>query len=280
VFASRTFVGSQGHLLGTASVPGFVTIRSSALEVFWMLSLPLALAAVVGVIYLGLQRTGADKLVLTWLALFAVLFVVYHYHSYYYLPLVPFAAIAAARSIGALVPHTGPLTLATAAVAVVVLLPFGAGMLAAKKYSGVATDQFASIIAENGVAPRSAILGIDVDYYGKVGPAIEYYARRAGVSDVVVMPQPPGSTLDPSKTLFVASSVVTSPPAGIALVGTPTLRLVSPVAFGYLFGQLPGDVSYFDNGPVSVRRLGPWWWFGFKDLLVKDSGLGVYEVVR
>ena len=100
------------------------------------------------------KRTDADKFVVAMLGVHLAVFVFYNFHSYYYLPLIPFAALAAARGLWTFgVKSTARVAVAAGLIALL-CLPYSGLVLSAKKLSVLRLDEAARMLAKAGYDPK------------------------------------------------------------------------------------------------------------------------------
>ena len=174
LLASSTFRTAQSQLLGVGGWRGLAYLWHYVLgEMGWMFSPVLAVVVVASLVYMAAKRQVADKFVISMVSTLFAVFIFYNYHSYYFLPLAPFGAIAAARGTDAAArrlsrvgaPRTERRVAAASATLagalVLVLLGFSAMTLSAKKFVGVPTDSYVPFLAEMGYDPSRLVLGLD-----------------------------------------------------------------------------------------------------------------------
>ncbi len=236
--------------------------RNVYLEMFWMLS-----PVLVGLLLLGLyfalkSRKSADKLLLSLLGVHALFFTFYHFHTYYYVPLVPFAALLAGRGLsGAGLRSPRRLT----SVLVVTVLLLGAGSvytLAGKKYSMYPLDFPYDVAFRAGLDPSETVVEVQERFWGSFGPAIAAEAVLQGMPPAVVESQE--STKAPAKgRLLVAEAGRTGP--GISTISEMKGVGRAPVLFGYaVVHDSLSDIHRFVWSPPQFIRVGGltrfgWW---------------------
>ena len=289
--ASSEFRGAQSYLAGTGGWKGLEFIWNMVFgQIAWMFSPVLIVVIVASLTYMAVKRQVADKFVISMFCTLLVVFLFYNYHVYYYLPLVPFGAIASARGTAAAArwltrgetpdaSRTFATTLMTATtVLAVVLLGFALMTLSAKKYIGVPTDAHIPLLAAMGYDPAKLVLGVDDTVNGWEGPAIIYHAQQAGVQ-VVTFPLRAGATIPADSRLVVLTAYAQHPGSGARFIGYPIARVVAPVVFGQAVLHLTGARSYFHLDKPTLLRVGPWWRFGFEEIPgVQDETYGLYEI--
>jgi 4-amino-4-deoxy-L-arabinose transferase-like glycosyltransferase len=100
VAAGGHFISTQSGLAGLASKSGIsVGFLTSTLggELVWMLSAPLAVLGITGLLRAAARRDPGDKLLLAGAGVMTAFFIAFHAHSYYLYPALGFFALAAAR---------------------------------------------------------------------------------------------------------------------------------------------------------------------------------------
>lgn len=98
--AGGRFIGTQSGLAGLASKSGIsVGFLTSTLggELVWMLSAPLAVLGITGLVRAAVRRDPGDKLLLAGAGVMTAFFIAFHAHSYYLYPALGFFALAGAR---------------------------------------------------------------------------------------------------------------------------------------------------------------------------------------
>ena len=171
-------VASRGHRpVGQDSNSVWNTLLG---QTFWMLSPPLAVIVAGSLVYMCTQRQSADTLILTFVGVHLGVFLFYQYHVYYFLPLAPFAAIAAGRGLYAMGARTAWRIVAATTAVALVTIPFSVIMLAGNKYSGVPSDQFAPFLAQKGYTLSKVVLGIDEGRVRELGTAHQAGGRARG----------------------------------------------------------------------------------------------------
>lgn len=100
--APGRFLSTQSGLAALASKSGTsVEFLTSTLggELVWMLSAPLAVLGLTGLVRAAVRRDPEDKLVLTGAAVMTAFFIAFHAHSYYLCPALGSVALAGARLV-------------------------------------------------------------------------------------------------------------------------------------------------------------------------------------
>lgn len=100
--AGGRFVGTQSGLAGLAAKSGisakFLTSTLGG-ELVWMLSAPLAVLGLTGLVRAAVRRDPGDKLLLAGAGVMTAFFIAFHAHSYYLYPALGFFALAATRML-------------------------------------------------------------------------------------------------------------------------------------------------------------------------------------
>jgi len=287
--ASSEFRGAQSTLAGVGAWRGLRYFWHYVVgQIVWMFSPVLIVVVIASLVLLARRREDSDKFILAVLGVLLGVFVFYNYHSYYFLPLVPFSALAAARGIDAAARRlsrgsTGKwgrqdlVMSALTSLLVVILLAFSAATLCAKKLEAAPTDQYVPLLAAKGYDPHALLLGIGNQRYGLEGPAIRFYAEQAGAR-VVVYPSAESSAPPAGFRLVVLASQSEGRPNGGQFVGYPAVKVVAPVVFGRALVFSGRRTSFFDLERPSIRVVGAWWRFGFQSFKAEDPEYGLFLV--
>ncbi len=259
--AARTagFSQAQGALLertgGWHSIADLLTRVLG--EQFWMLSPVMAVLAVAGLVVMGTKRTESDKLVLVLAGLHLLVFAFNNKHSYYFLPLLPWASVAAARAVTSLRWGRRIRAAVVVGLAVLLILPFSVTALAAKKWSMLRIDRVPRVLSDAGYRGASTQVLGDEAITSSIGPALDYYLQQAGYSAPV--PATAQRTGGGRSVLLSGDGI---PQRGASDIGAVPLEIVSPVVFGVAIREFPGAVSYYTPTWPQLERVGPWWRFG------------------
>lgn len=247
-------------------------------EIVWMLG-PLTAIAAVAYLMFGLRRRSAgDKLVLSYVAVVLALFALFHFHSYYMLPLTPFAAMGIGsvvdrifelrRSIGY---AFGTALVATASLCMLLTMT---GQKWGRWSPAYLEDAFEKTGTPSTLFVTDAIRG-------HLGPPIEYYVTDAELRYLpagVYRPRDLGITYDDTALLM---SFELGNPQGERLSADEDLLedRIRPVFFGYALGQVPPSQHLFANGDWEAERVGPWWRIGW-DISRQHSTMALYDPDR
>jgi hypothetical protein len=199
---------------------------------------------------------------------------VFHFHSYYFLPLVPAAALLASRGLQGLGLRRWRLV-AVAALLVPGLVMSSLYLLASAKHTGTRNGGIAAVLRSQGVDPARTTLAVDGDYWNHFGPGLEHSARASGISDVVGAASAAGTPAEGTELVYVT-------PAGRAPAGTTALsylpmRVTAPVLFGIAArSSSTSNQGFFTPSPPRFQRVGPWWRFGWEDREGWNGDMALY----
>lgn len=286
VIDGSAYLTGQAALSGNAaSVDSWLTFRYKVLnELLWMLSPVLAALAVAALIYLIRKRSAGDRLVLLSVGAYVGFYLVYNFHSYYLIPLAPFAALAVARAAFALARRV-PVAVWAVTVVLPYLLVATMVMFAGQKYGLWSPSQ---VLATLPVPPSQATVYDTFELAGSYQPAIEYALAPAKVIEL-----PDGFDLERDMPLAKTGEtyLITSFEPRSQDGDTPeyiaayTEEQTSAFFFGLEFTQVPNNRHFFGNGVWRVRWVGAPY-FGYvsetRQLNPGDAFLRLYDakVVR
>lgn len=257
---SAGLVGKQGAIVTVAGsafkdvrfftvmMPGDLVCMSSALGIA---------LAVVGIVLAARKRTPADLLVLSGVIVNLALYVAFHFHSYYLLPIAPFLAMAAGRLLDSLRARSKALVTGIV-VALVLALGLSATMtLAAKKWGHWTPARVADDVRALDADPAHTTVHVDGgvlsnDFAGG-------FARYSTEVTTVPEPLPQGTTLREGDrhVLFTACSLDARP------VAVAVLQQHRPVVLGYaLYSNVGSELHTFMTQRWKAERVGPVWRFG------------------
>ena len=262
VLAAPWFVlrllGPSAHYLSTQSgiadaAAAFTNGLMTAMvtEPFWLISAPTLVAVVLGVFAMVRARGSGDLLVAVELLSVLAFLVVFHFHTYYWLPATPFVAIIAARSFTRVpssssmrVVQATALSLLLAATCLCAVLT-----LSGQKWGAWSPQQLVPLVARTGggVAVTIAPQLWDNTY----GPAAEIYLPKGTALR--------GDTTPAAGTRTLISLQAPEPGQPRSFITQTSVR---PVLFGVELHQVPPKTHFFRNGPWIAERVGPWWQFG------------------
>ena len=252
--AQTAIIAAAGSRNGLAQLPRMVFG-----EEVWIFTPLLAAAVLVGIVVCIRKRTPADLFVISYLGVHAATYLVFNYHSYYFLPLVPIGAIAAARGVWGLGARTAVSLAVACALAAALLVPTSLYMLADKKWTIQDHRQIVSAIRDAGLNPADTTVLVDPFEWGSFGPGIEYTLRQGGVHDVV---DTSVATTPTTTSVVLLAPARTSAPNLRVLSGL-TLDVRAPILFGWVLRPPPP----FDHGAFrlpwpQIERVAPFWRFG------------------
>jgi hypothetical protein len=239
-------------------------IKGFPLELAWMVFPVAALVIIVGIVLQMKERTEGDKLTLSFLALFLLYYVQYHFHSYYLLPMAPFLAIAFSRACTGVFPERWrSITLrAVATTMVIVSMLFGTVVMMAGhkwgRWSPLTVGNQSGIIKG---APR---LFVDP-------PVTQFLGPFVGLIDPSLKPKSLDMNLflqmshDDVNSLILTSGPDKDYPFQIPAVHVYRDTRYRPVLFGYAIGQwhdVPQNTYMFANAAWTAEKVGRLWRFG------------------
>lgn len=278
--AKAGYSNSQSALAETGSWKGFEFLWKNVIsEQFWMLAPILAVAALVGIGVLATKRSSADKLVLSFLAVYSVFFLFFNYHSYYLVAVLPFAALAGARAIWTLFAKTGRRVAVAVALALVVTLPFTLLVLSSKKWTMLRLDGAPAILERAGYQPDATALGESSVIDGRHGPAVGYYFERAGYPAPTLYSTSQSEIPSASgQRLVLLGDGLSDPLPGTRRIAPLRLTVGSPIVAGWMFRMQPSNIHYFTPGDVSAEYVGPAWWVGIDWQSIDDNAHVLFSV--
>jgi 4-amino-4-deoxy-L-arabinose transferase-like glycosyltransferase len=211
-----------------------------------------ALVAAFATLFLLLRRSNEDRLVLALAGAFIAFFLIFHKHSYYLLPIVPFAALATAELLSSI--RRTRIRTASVVVLVAVLSFYSVLMLGGHKLGrnelAVALSQ---VPEEAGVAVET-VRSFDESY----GAIISYYRPRAEIRHDAAAQFPRdrptffvGAVEAPATYRFPGGVIVRSEVVGLTLLGLT-------------FYQVPPNPHFFRNGPIQAQRFQDGGFIGFE----------------
>jgi hypothetical protein len=211
------------------------------------------------------RRTAGDQLVLVFAAVFLAYYVGFHLHSYYLLPIAPFAALAIGRGVASAFEAQGSAWAWRIAVASILCasMVFGSVvMMAGKKWGRWAPMDFEA---------KPAVGYERVHLYYDVGLDPTFYSLQSAMDSelsstpttmgaYVTMPRAQGV-----QNLYLSSKVYAPNGQPIPTNTDLTETRIRPVLFGWAVGErwdFSTRVQVFTNAPWTVERVGPLWQFG------------------
>ena len=258
------YLSSQSGIASTAAAFTNGLFNEMVIEPFWLFSAPALLAIALGVVMMARDRKSGDLLVALELLSVLAFLLVFHFHTYYWLPATPLVALVAARGF-TMVPTSGPARAAQTAVLVMLLAAMSlcaVMLMSGQKWGAWSPQQLVPLVARGGVAVTMPESLWDNTY----GPAAEIYLPH-GTALRGATPPPPG-------THTLLSLQAPDPAQPPALLMQTSVR---PVLFGFELSQTPPRTHFFRNGPWNVERVGPLWRFGLDERQV-PSRWALYDV--
>jgi hypothetical protein len=241
-----------------------------------MLSPMLTVLAVGGAFFAARDRRMGDRFVLAFVCVHVATYFVFHYHSYYFLPLVPAAALLASRCLFGL-----GLSRRWVLLVALLLVPFvfvvSLQLLSTAKYSGPRAGEIPSLLTGAGIDPSQYVLAVHPAYWDYYGPGLEAAARAAGMGDVQGPASPDQAVASTMPVVYLAPTGL--PGRELAPIQYLPVRATAPVLFGVAFRPSSGaNQGYFSPGPVKPERVGSALKFGLEDREGFDGGMTLYRV--
>ncbi|HEY3373500.1 MAG TPA: glycosyltransferase family 39 protein [Candidatus Aquicultor sp.] len=115
LFNAGAFLSSQESIAGVLQLPDSRFWYELFLkELVWAFNPLMFVLAIIGIVYLGVKRSvSGSMLILSIILGFTSFYILYHFHTYYLLPLMPFGIIAAAYFLESLFQDRKQLVIAT-----------------------------------------------------------------------------------------------------------------------------------------------------------------------
>lgn len=244
-------------------------------ELLWML-FPFTAALVVwGWARQAIRRTAGDKLVLVASAAFLAWYLVFHRHTYYLLPLAPFAALAAARATSGLERLAKPVRTVLLGVLLTAMVLGSVLMMTGHKWG---RWSLMSLEPPSASAART-VLFVEPDVQGFVGPTVNLVDPRFEVQ-ILSAPDFASRATDTADTsLLLSGELVNGDNAPLKPSQVLYDTRLRPVFFGFAIALLPPDLTssqFFGELSWSAEKVGPFWDFGLRSAQV-PSGLYLYD---
>jgi 4-amino-4-deoxy-L-arabinose transferase-like glycosyltransferase len=221
-------------------------------ELVWMFSPGPALVAALATLFLLLRQSNEDRLVLAIAGAFIAFFLIFHKHSYYLVPIVPFAALAIAELLSSI--RRTRIRTASAVVLVAVLSFYSVLMLGGHK---LARNELAAALTQ---VPEEAGVAVEIvrSFDESCGAIISYYRPRAEIRHDAAAQFPRdrptfyvGAVEAPATYRFPGGMIVQSEVVGLTLLGLT-------------FYQVPPNPHFFQNGPIQAQRFTDGGFIGLK----------------
>ena len=260
--SSGRYTNSMSQLGSRATGGNFEFLSWGPAEVMWLLSPGVTIALAVALVFALRRGNAGDKLAAAGVAVTIAFFVVFHFHSYYLLPLAPFAALMVGGGLDSLADRSGvgavgvgtTLALTTAVAAFL--------LMSGQKWGQWSAEGLVEVLEERG-ASHTVFMTDPVG--GSIKPPVEYYIGedRTGILPADVYD--PADAGLPAEDSLVLSVELTDqqgnhPPTAADL----TRESLELVLFGVAFSQVPPSVHQFANGRWQLSAVGPAWWVGVR----------------
>jgi 4-amino-4-deoxy-L-arabinose transferase-like glycosyltransferase len=259
-WTSQAGVGGQASLMNWDLIQGLF-----ANEWYWLHSPLFALAALGGLVVLGRDRTSGDRLVLAMIAVQAVFFLFFHFHSYYLIAMVPYTAIAAARGLGALVDRVPRPGWALVAVVTATTMLAGPMMMAGNKYG-----RWSPKDARDALGAEASDVNLYAEYqvWANYDPTLDLYlsdaAKLTKLAEGAVFPDG-WEPEEGKREILLIAGALRDPASGQS---PPEYRLIEESAFsvlvpGFSITQTPVNPHFFYPGEIRVTPGQPIGQLGF-----------------
>ncbi|MFH0861511.1 MAG: glycosyltransferase family 39 protein [Candidatus Altiarchaeota archaeon] len=234
-------------------------------EAFWGLSPLIAAVFTLGMLYAAYRRRKEDTLPIAFCALFIAFFLAYNKHSYYLLPLAPFAALISARLLSNI--KKEKLFAAAAALLAISGAFYSVLMLCGNKYG---YDEYRRLpqLYDSGAKP---VILIDELIAGNYIDGLRYYNPAAEIVNIDRIDASVGETLpvDYNRTVYVLLhrseiKIEKLPKAeqDRLLKSASLTDRYSLVLFGIAIYEIPLNPHFFTNRPIHVSIAPPITTFG------------------
>ncbi len=281
---SPQFQEAQRYLAGTGGWRGIKWVLTVvSLEQVWMFSPVLWVLGVAGLVIALWKRTDADLFVACMLLVQLFVYLFYNFHSYYFLPLLPFGAIAASRALWAAGVKSARAVVLAAASVTILVLPVSVLALDAKKWGAPRLDKLPSILAANGFVPGKTTFGVWSDVEGELGPATGYYLGRSGYARPIVFEDEERvaavSVPEGNRFAFLGG-MLADPTSGPPVVASISREFDAIVLFGHAISDHSSRLHVYAPAKPTATRVGPLWQFGILRDEQPDPEHVVYEMPR
>jgi Gpi18-like mannosyltransferase len=242
-----------------------------ASETFWGLSPMVALTFAVGLIHTANKRRQEDLPPLLFCLISIAFFLLYNYHSYYILPLAPFAALISARLLSRI--KTTKIFAAATIIIVASGLFYGLLMLCGNKYGHEELKRLPQLYGQ-GTKPELMITELIA---GSYIDGLRYYNPDAEIVDLKRGDLKAGEMIPLDYTRPIYSLIHRTEIQADKLPKEAQEMLFSNsaksdryalVIFGFVFNKNPINPHFFTNGPLQINRNMP------------ITSFGVYKVMQ
>ena len=247
-----SYMATQSGIAGAAAAFTHGVVTALLVEPFWLFSAAALVAIVLGIVAMARERELGDLLVACELVTVLAFLLVFHFHTYYWLPATPFAALIAARAFTR-IPSARWVRTAQTALLVVLLAAMcfsSVMMLSGQKWGAWSPQQLLPLVLR---ADSHTAVTIPTQLWENTyGPAAELYLPAGTVVQ--------GDATPPAGTQKLIS--LQAPEPGQQQQAFVVQTSVRPVLFGVEFHQTPPKTHFFQNGPWIAEKVGPLWQFG------------------
>lgn len=252
--------GVQSARIASLRFPNLAFLRLYFLnEVVWMFSPVVFVIVIAGIVFLFWERSDEDKLILWSLGVYTLFYFFFHQHSYYLLPIVPFACMAGAKFIYSMKSELVFVFILSAILATSIF--YSVLLLAGHEYGYHEFKDLGEII-EREAGTQDVVIQVTETLSGSYGPLVEYYVPEAKVT-VVDTPKK-----ESQKTYFLDFWWFLNVDSKKGGVYATYRTIYFPTAFGYVFYQTPPSNHFFTQGKIKTLRVSSVTDFGFTRLEV------------
>jgi len=230
-------------------------------ETWWGFSPPVALIAVASFIYFIRRASRADLLIYIAIVIYGLFFIFLHKHSYYMLPIAPFAALMGARLWQG--GNFKAVLLAVVCGATILISIF---LLCGMKYGWDSFKIFGQTL-EKAKIERVTIL-TDGRLLGNYGPILAYYAPKAEIANITNMKAGKDGIVPLNYRNGLVILLDYKFPENLKF--TIGMDVVGPELFGYVFYRYKKDglasPHEFSSGEIAIVKKAPFYKFGIKKI--------------
>lgn len=262
---------------GAGPVRGWPLLENLLAEYWWMLFPATALLALAALAYCWSRRRAGDKLLIVLAIVYTLFFGVFHYHTYYLVPLAPILALAVGRLYSGLIaPRILRRWIRIALVGALLAVMTLASVL---MLGGQKWGQWSPMNYDRSPAPGFDAVHLYYDPWmiEVYGPGMNYLPRRLTPTLIETDEFFKTAEVPGVESLLLTGELSDASGKPFSHIDEVSETWVRPVVFGRAIGQRRSDdlrlgaVQFFKNSPWTVERVGPSWRFGLESTPVTSS---------
>jgi 4-amino-4-deoxy-L-arabinose transferase-like glycosyltransferase len=263
------FLGGQTSrlMLPVSEEGGRHGLDMVAFETFWGLSPLIAASFALGVAHMAYARRREDTPILVYVVIFLGFFVFYNKHSYYILPLAPFAALSSAR----LLAKAGPFAAALTVLLVLSGAFYSVLMMCGNKYGYEEFKRVPTLYRDD----EKPVILITEIIAGNYIDSLRYYNPGAEIVDLSALGAKRGEIIPldygrPTYNLIHRAQInlkrLPEAQRRELLAHSAAADKYALVIFGAVFYEAPINPHFFSNTPIQISGGLPWYSFGVMKL--------------